>query len=272
MSCSTRTAPCAAPPAAGAARAMIVRDGSRGGDSCSASGRAAERAPRPTSSAIAGMPDRLDVGPADRRRVVELQHLPRRVVGQLQPSLRIDDDDAFDHAGEDRFHPRAIARLLGEPASELLHRVVERARDGAELVVAVVEARRRQIAAAVAVGDAGDRRDAAADARREQPRDRARRRAARRRARSASRSAPGAADGGRRSAAARRARTRSPDGAPAPRRRACRCSAWRCSAATVPSPRAARVDDLGPLRVVLHRRRRRRASPPSRRRRGRRPR
>ena len=62
-------------------------------------------------------------------------------------ALRIDDDDAFDHAGEDRLHARAIARLLAEPAADLLHRVVQRARHGAELVVAEAEVRRRQIAA-----------------------------------------------------------------------------------------------------------------------------
>ena len=93
------------------------------------------------------MPDRFDVGPADRD-VVQLQHLPRGVVDQLQPPLRIDDDDAFDHAGEDRFHARAIARLLGELAADFLDRLVERPRDRAELVVAEVEARRRQVAAA----------------------------------------------------------------------------------------------------------------------------
>ena len=38
MSCSTRTAPWAPPEATGAARAMMLRESSRGGDSCSASG------------------------------------------------------------------------------------------------------------------------------------------------------------------------------------------------------------------------------------------
>ena len=36
--------------------------------------------------------------------------------------------------GEDRFHPRAVARQLLEPAAQLLHRRVEHARHGAELV------------------------------------------------------------------------------------------------------------------------------------------
>ena len=94
------------------------------------------------------MADRLDVV-ASERQLVELQHPLRGLVDELQPSLRIDDDDAFDHAGEDRFHARAVARLLGQLAPDDLHRVVERPRDDAELVVAVVEARRRQIAAAI---------------------------------------------------------------------------------------------------------------------------
>ena len=57
----------------------------------------------------------------------------------------------------------AIARLLGEPAAELLHRVVERPRHRAELVVAEVEARRREVAAAVAPRDVGDAAHAPAD-------------------------------------------------------------------------------------------------------------
>ena len=86
------------------------------------------------------MADRLDVVAADRRGV-ELEHPARRVVGQLQAALRVDDDDAFDHAGEDRFHAGAVAGELVEPLPEFLHRVVERPRDRAELVVAVVERR-----------------------------------------------------------------------------------------------------------------------------------
>ena len=87
------------------------------------------------------------------RELVEPQHPLRGVVDELQPALRIDDDDAFDHAGEDRLHPRrgrAPARASRPP--ELLHRVVERPRHRAQLVVAVVEPRRR----------AGRRRDTAA--------------------------------------------------------------------------------------------------------------
>ena len=47
---------------------------------------------------------------------------------------------------------RARSRACSaEPAADLLHRVVERPRDGAELVVAEAEARRREIAAAIAL-------------------------------------------------------------------------------------------------------------------------
>ncbi len=151
---------------------MIVRDASRGGDSCSASGDRPESAAA-TSSAIAGMADGLEVV-ASERQVVQPQHPPRGLVGQLQPAVRIDDDDAFDHAGEDGFHAGVIARLLGELPSDHLHRVVQRPRDAAELVVSVVETGGREIAAAVAFRDAGDRAHAAAHARGDDPADRGR--------------------------------------------------------------------------------------------------
>ena len=161
--------PCATAPAAGAARRhdrprRIARR------------RQLQRVGRPAEQHAGDQlgdrrqPDGFDVRPPDPG-FVELQHLPRRIVHQLQPALRIDDDDPFDHAGEDRFHARAIARLLAEAAADFLHRVVERARDAAELVVAEAEARRRQIAAAVALGDAGDEPDAPADPRGKQPGD-----------------------------------------------------------------------------------------------------
>ena len=68
---------------------------------------------------------------------------------------------------------RARSRdLLPELARDVLHRVVERPRDDAELVVAKPEPRRREIAAAVALGDAGDQPDAPSNPRREYPGDR----------------------------------------------------------------------------------------------------
>ena len=53
-------------------------------------------------------------------------------------------------AGEDGFHPRVIAPAAREPATHLLHRAVEGARDRPQLVVSVIEAWRRQIARAIA--------------------------------------------------------------------------------------------------------------------------
>ena len=86
---------------------------------------------------MAGMPDRFDVRPANRQPS-SFSIRCGRVVGQLQAALRIDDDDAFDHAGEDRLHAAAIARLFGQPAPDFLHRLVQRPRDGPELVVAEI--------------------------------------------------------------------------------------------------------------------------------------
>ena len=115
--------------------------------------------------------NRFDVRPSDAD-LVQLQHLPRRVVHELEPAARVDDDDAFDHAGENRFRPRPIARLLRELAPDLLHRLVKRACHRAELVVAEAQARRRQIAGAIALRDAGDEPHAVSDPRGEEPRDR----------------------------------------------------------------------------------------------------
>jgi len=110
------------------------------------------------------MPDRLDVVMAERQVLVELQHPLRRVVHELKPSLRIDDDDAFDHAGENRCHARAVARLLGQLLRDGLHGLVQRARHGAKLVLAVVNARRRQIAFAIPFRDGSHRLDTLTDA------------------------------------------------------------------------------------------------------------
>ena len=101
------------------------------------------------------MPDGLDVVAADRQRV-ELQHLRGRFVHDLQPSLRIDDDDPFDHAGEDGAHAAAIARQVADSRAEILDRFVERPRHRPELVVAEVERGGRQVAAAVAPRLFGD--------------------------------------------------------------------------------------------------------------------
>jgi hypothetical protein len=93
----------------------------------------------------------------------QFQHRARGVVRARAPADR--RRRPFDHAGEDRFHPRAIARLLAEPPSDLLHGFVQRPGDGAQLVVSEAEVRRRELAATIAVGDAGDETHAFADAR-----------------------------------------------------------------------------------------------------------
>ena len=64
----------------------------------------------------------------------------------LQPALLVDDQHAFHHARENRDHPRAVARELVDAPAELLHGAVHRARDLAELVVAVIGRRPPQIA------------------------------------------------------------------------------------------------------------------------------
>ena len=117
-----------------------------------------------------GMTNRLHVRTPDPD-AVQLQHSLRGVVGELEPSLWVHDDDPFDHAGEDRFHPAPIARLFGEATGDVLHRFVQRSGHHAELVVAKVHPRGRQVAAAVAAGEVGDAAHALPDARREDPGD-----------------------------------------------------------------------------------------------------
>ena len=114
--------------------------------------------------------DRLDVGQTDGR-LLQLKHLPRRVVDELQPSLRIDDDDALGHAGEDRFHASPVTRLLRKLPPDFLDRFVQRARDRAQLVVAEPEPGRRQVALSIPVRDLRDQPHASTDARGQQPRD-----------------------------------------------------------------------------------------------------
>ena len=70
--------------------------------------------------------------------------------------MRVHDDDALDHARENRLHPPAIPRLFGEPPAHLLHGLVERAGDLAQLVVAEIHPGGREIPRAVAPGEGGD--------------------------------------------------------------------------------------------------------------------
>ncbi len=62
--------------------------------------------------------------------------------------------------GEDGFHPCAVPRQLGQAVPEVLHHAVERSRDGAELVLAVLDGRSREVAGRIAPGDGGHLADA----------------------------------------------------------------------------------------------------------------
>ena len=96
MSCSTSTAPPPPRRDTGAARAMNVRPGSRGERQLACADLlAAQR--RVSCAAMSGwrMTSRYGRPVADG---VDAQHLLRGAVDQLQPSLPIDHEHAFDHA------------------------------------------------------------------------------------------------------------------------------------------------------------------------------
>ena len=99
--------------------------------------------------------DRFDVVPADCE-VVDLQHLPRGLVQELHAALRVDDDDPFDHPGENGRHSRAVARQLDEPFAELLDRPIQLPRRPPDFVVAVVDDRRREVALAIPASEMAD--------------------------------------------------------------------------------------------------------------------
>src|SRR5205814_6264758 len=82
-----------------------------------------------------------------------------------------DDDNAFDHPRENGFHSAAVAGQFPESAPELVNRLVERPRHSAEFIVAEIERRRREVAAAIPAGHGGDPADAASDPSRDPPRD-----------------------------------------------------------------------------------------------------
>ena len=71
-------------------------------------------------------------------RIREPQHAARGVVGELHAAVLVDHQHALDHAREDRFHPRAILRQLRDASAQILHGVVEDARDSGDLVAAEV--------------------------------------------------------------------------------------------------------------------------------------
>ena len=117
-----------------------------------------------------GVPRNFEVV-ATLRRVVHLEHPARGIVHQLQPSLRRDDHDAFTHAVEDGFHPRAVGLALGRAAADLAHRLVEDARHESDFIGAVVARGRGQIARGVAFRHFGDRANAATQERGRAPRE-----------------------------------------------------------------------------------------------------
>ena len=81
----------------------------------------------------------------------------------------VDDEHALDHAGQDRFHARTIGGEICRAASDLAHRSVERARDDADLVGAVVACGPGPVAGSVSLRDRRDRADAAAEEDRDRP-------------------------------------------------------------------------------------------------------
>jgi hypothetical protein len=74
--------------------------------------------------------------------------------------LRIDDDHAFDHPSQNRFHPGAVAGQFCDSDRQLAIGVVQRLGDGPDLVVVTAAG---QAAAAIAARGFGDRPDPVAD-------------------------------------------------------------------------------------------------------------
>ena len=81
-----------------------------------------------------GLPHDLGIVPS-LDRVVDLQHPPGGFVRELQPAVLVDDEDPFDHAREDRRHPRAIRFEPREPGRQIARQRVEHARHAADLVL-----------------------------------------------------------------------------------------------------------------------------------------
>ncbi len=96
-------------------------------------------------------------------RILHAQHAARRAVHELHAAVLVDDDDAFDHAAEDRLHPRLVRREVGGAAADFTDRFVQHAGDRPDLVVAVVARRARQVAGRIALGHGGNRAHAAAE-------------------------------------------------------------------------------------------------------------
>ena len=95
------------------------------------------------------MTDGFDVGTA-AGLALELQQVARSFVHELQPPLAVDDQHAFDHAGEDGLHARAVAGERVHPLPQFMHGGIHGARDAAEVIVAVIGSRAAQVAQRVA--------------------------------------------------------------------------------------------------------------------------
>jgi hypothetical protein len=84
-----------------------------------------------------GVPDELQEVPA-RARIGQSEHQARGVVHELQATLLVDDEHAFDHARENRLHSGTIARLLGQAPPKLLHRLIQHPRHRSNLVISII--------------------------------------------------------------------------------------------------------------------------------------
>ena len=98
-----------------------------------------------------------------------MKHLLRSAVDELEPTLPIDDEHAFHHAGENGFHSRAVARQFLDALPQFLHGRIEHARHRAEFVGAVILRRSPQIAFPVTTRHRRDALDPTAEEHREQP-------------------------------------------------------------------------------------------------------
>ena len=139
MSWSTSTAPGAPSVVTGAARATIVRFGSRGGENSVPSGVWPSSA-RPMQRADVRVAHHLGVVLA-RRESVRLHHAARGLVGEDDAALGVHHDHAFEHAGQDGLHAGAVLGEFRHPPAQFAGRVVEDARDGAQFVAARVARR-----------------------------------------------------------------------------------------------------------------------------------